>query len=559
MNAIKIGEGRGSWRIRDGALAAGLFAGMGVGLGSMGCASAPPTPPEFTDALAHYESAASDPSVRAHAPVELLAAGRVLDRAEAAREDEDDVDEVRHLARLAAVRVEIAEATAASEMTGAERERIEGDLEQLLEQAERAGRNGVDRRRASEAAASDGRAGDGRAGSSDGSGGEGAWGDRRTATRNARSGSDAASGSDPITRATRTLLELLSARDVADREASDRAWRHARRDVWRDGGPTDSLDSGAGGQGPARAGLDAQSALVARIESRTRALRATEREAEEARRRLEALRDELDRSGESMRSVDREFDQRVRAIEALERDLTTRARAIEQANRETERQLRTLDRLRDAWASAPSSAEPVGASGRRIEDSVPRSAGGSASAQPSSSSGSSGSSDMTDRAGSATGDARARDASAEIEPIVEETRASEARVRSLRSDRSRTERRIADVRAQTARLAGASTETTETERPSARSDASTTAATTRTTAATPRSDAIRAAPTSTDRAAPTSTDRSPSETHTEARRGDASGQGAGEAEDDDAVDGSSEPSRWQRTFDRILGRDRAES
>ncbi|MEZ4331262.1 MAG: OmpA family protein [Myxococcota bacterium] len=94
-----------------------------------------PAPRELLETRARYEAATLDPSRVANAPVEFLRARRAVEHAEAVWRSDDDADEVRHLARVADHRTQVAVAGAEANAARMQSERLSAAVSDSRERA----------------------------------------------------------------------------------------------------------------------------------------------------------------------------------------------------------------------------------------------------------------------------------------------------------------------------------------------------------------------------------------------------------------------------------------
>lgn len=99
-------------------------------IGIAGCAAGPN--PTLERLRATYQQAQQDPDIKTHAPAALQEAGTTLSRAERVWEEEQDSEEVQHLAYVTDQKIEIARAKAQQRMAEAEIEQLGGAREQVL-------------------------------------------------------------------------------------------------------------------------------------------------------------------------------------------------------------------------------------------------------------------------------------------------------------------------------------------------------------------------------------------------------------------------------------------
>jgi len=85
-----------------------------------------------------YQQAANDPAVRANASADLFAAEKLLQKAEATWEEDDDSDEVEHLSYLTRRKVDLARATASQAVSKKTFEELSGQKDQIRLQAREA-------------------------------------------------------------------------------------------------------------------------------------------------------------------------------------------------------------------------------------------------------------------------------------------------------------------------------------------------------------------------------------------------------------------------------------
>ena len=89
-------------------------------------------------ARADYQQAANDPAVRADASADLFAAEKLLQKAEASWEEDDDSDEVDHLSYLTSRKVDLARATASQAESKKTFEELSAQKDQVRLQAREA-------------------------------------------------------------------------------------------------------------------------------------------------------------------------------------------------------------------------------------------------------------------------------------------------------------------------------------------------------------------------------------------------------------------------------------
>lgn len=99
-------------------------------IGMAGCAAGPN--PTLDRLRTTYQQAQQNPDIKTHAPTALQEASATLNRAEQVWEEEQDSEEVQHLAYVTEQKIEIARARAQQRMAEAEIEQLGGAREQVL-------------------------------------------------------------------------------------------------------------------------------------------------------------------------------------------------------------------------------------------------------------------------------------------------------------------------------------------------------------------------------------------------------------------------------------------